>query len=769
MALLVAAVAAVLCAAASRPVLACLLAGFVASGAVAHRQVALRWPAALAGERVVVEGRVDGLPRGDGAQVRFDLEGAIVAPASLARPVRLRATARDPAVRPRAGERWRLLLRLEPPRAAANPGGPDAERLLFIERIDALATVVPSRLGARLAAAGPGLDGLRAAIGERIRESVADRDAAALIAGLAIGASADISREQWRVFGATGTVHLVAISGLHVTLFAWLATLGARRAWRVLRLGSRVEREPFAACFGIAAAAAYALLAGFGIPAQRTLVMLVTWWAARLGGRRAGGIEVVGLALLVVLALDPLAPLSAGFWLSFAAIAVLIAAGAEDAARPGVVPRAARSDRHWATIPTRLAAAAIELLRTQWRITLALAPATLVLFGTVPLAGLLANLVAIPFFSALLVPLILAALAALPWSPGLAASGWQLAERLYLAAWPGLEAFAALPASDWLRTPPPGWLPVALLALPWCALPVPTALRATALAAVLPLLGPAQAPPERGSFRALLLETGDGTALVLMTRAHTVVYDTGDVYGSAGARASQAVLPALRAHGRHRVDLLVQSRAVGFRVAGVAALLDGVEVRELRSGGSWNGAPRPGVACDSETGWIWDDVEFRVFPAAPTHGRVGGGGGGTGGEGSVASCVLRVAAARGRGAALLLAGQLDAAEALQAGGAAGASRWRADTVLAPRRGSTRVPAATLAAAIAPRQLLVASRDLSPGRRAALARAWGIAPAEVRATALEGALVVEVAADRERLEVGRWLDAQPRRHWRVPRE
>ena len=204
--------------------------------------------------------------------------------------------------------------------------------------------MLPSALGRREAAAGPGWAGWRESIAERIRASVVDRDAAALIAGLAVGATADMTREQWRVFGATGTVHLVAISGLHVTMFAWLATVATRRAWRLARLGRWCDREPLAAAVGLAAASGYALLAGFTVPTQRTLLMLAIWWGARLAGRPQGGLEVIGLALLGVLLFDPLAPLAAGFWLSFAAIGVLIATdGLAERATPGDATAAERA------------------------------------------------------------------------------------------------------------------------------------------------------------------------------------------------------------------------------------------------------------------------------------------------------------------------------------------------------------------------------------------------------------------------------------------
>jgi len=459
--------------------------------------------------------------------VEFDLVGQVVAPASLARALRVRVSWRSPTVAPRAGERWRLVLRMHPPRAPVNPGAVDQERFLFRERIDALGVVVPSALGHREAGAAPGWNAWRESIAERIRDSVDDRDAAALIAGLAVGATADMTREQWRVFGATGTVHLVAISGLHVTMFAWLATVAARRGWRAARLGRVCDREPLAATVGLVAATVYALLAGFSVPTQRTLLMLAAWWGARLAGRPQGGLEVIGLALLAVLVFDPLAPLAAGFWLSFAAIGVLIATDG----RQGPDDRRASGDGHadagegegngagqvsgsdptrgaggardaWARaaqglalrlrpLPARGWRALRELAATQWRVTAALAPATLLLFGSVPLAGLLANLVAIPLFSVLLVPLILGSLAAWPIAPALAAGGWRLAEQCYLLAWPLFEAMAGLPGAVWSVEPELAWLPVALLALPWWLLPGPALLRATSLAALLPLLAPA--------------------------------------------------------------------------------------------------------------------------------------------------------------------------------------------------------------------------------------------------------------------------------------
>jgi len=725
--------------------LACLLAGFVVTAAVAQLRLEARWPTAQAGERRLVSGLVASLPVQRGDTQEFDLVGTVLAPAGAARELRVRVRWRAPAVAPRAGERWRLVLRLSPPRASLNPGGPDQERMLFRDGVDALGTVVPSALARREARAGPGWNPWRQAIAERIRERVVDRDAAALIAGLAVGATTDMTREQWRVFGATGTVHLVAISGLHVTMFAWLATGLARLGWRLGRLGRLLDREPFAAGVGLLAATGYALLAGFSVPTQRTLVMLAVWWAARLAGRPQGGLEVLGLALLAVLAVEPLAPLSAGFWLSFAAIAVLIAGESAPGASGGALARA----WHWLR----------ELLATQWRVTVALAPATLMLFGSVPLAGLVANLVAIPLFSALLVPLILASLAAWPLAPDLAGWGWHLAETLYLAAWPLLEAMADMPGAVWSVAPEIAWLPIGLLALPWVLLRGPWALRGTALLALLPLLGTPRLSLAPGEFVAWLLDTGDGVALLVVTQAHALLYDTGDVYGSDGSRALGVVLPALQSLGRRDLDVLVQSRANAFRVAGVAALLSRTPVGEVRSGGLWTAPPRRVAGCTSASGWYWDDVEVRIFPgaAAAPPGA------------DPPSCVLRVAANGGRGPALLVPAQVDRTEAILLSSRAAQQRLRADVVVAPRRGSPVAAAPAFVGAIGAEHVLVANREMPDARRALLARTWRVPHDRVVGTARDGALRVSPTAGGRGVEVRRLVDLQPRWIWRLPRE
>jgi competence protein ComEC len=210
------------------------------------------------------------------------------------------------------------MLRLEPIVSSNNPGATNAERAALRDRIDATGSVVSWSATRREASRVPGVLELRQRMAESIAVAVDDRDAAALFQGLAVGATGEITREQWRVFSVTGTTHLVAISGMHVTLFAWVAAFAARALWRrVARLQQQIDREMFAAAVGVPAALAYAVLAGFGIPTQRTVVMLAVWWMLRLTAREQRGYEILATALLCVLLLDPFASYSAGFWLSW--------------------------------------------------------------------------------------------------------------------------------------------------------------------------------------------------------------------------------------------------------------------------------------------------------------------------------------------------------------------------------------------------------------------------------------------------------------------
>lgn len=697
------------------------------SASVAWDHAAQRWPARLSGERVLAEVLFVDLPSVQGGVFEADAMVTIEAPRTLQRRLQLRVVWRGVTnAAPRAGERWYLLLRIDALPLMRNPGGQDPLRAAARARVLGRATVLDATSNRRLAAAAPGLQPLRERIERSIRDTVEDRDAAALFAGLAVGATGGMTREQWRVFAATGTTHLVAISGMHVTLFAWIAAACGRRAWTWSARRSRtrppsVGREPFAAAVGLVAALGYALLAGFGIPTQRTVVMLAVWWVMRLGGREQSGFETLGWALLAVLAIDPLAPLSSGFWLSFAAMAVLMAGGLE---RGETVTGAVRT-----------------LLSTQWRVGIALAPLTLAWFGSVSFAGFVVNLVAIPVISFLLVPLVLAGM--------LLPIAWQAAAALHSIAWPAMQFAAAWPAA--MLSFEPGTPGIALLValLPLWLLPVPMRWRLAGLGVLLPwvlsMAGvlPRGDPPSQGEARVTLFDAGDGFALSVQTRHHALLVDTAASYVAPTAAARSRILPALRTAGIDRLDLLVLSLAHGGRAAGAAQILASMEVRAARAGGGWPGAPSPVQPCGAPERWRWDGVHFELRAAVLPEG----------------SCVLRIDIPGGP--SMLVAERLQAEEAaaLLSSGAA----LRADIVVAPRRGSPSAIVPGFARAVGARQVLVATRALTPGARVALGARWAVPPQRVHATAGLGALALRLRPGEPPVlsrHAGRWRPEPP---------
>lgn len=620
---------------------ALFLAGQLLAFAHAQHWRARSLPAGETGGRLLAVGVVDDVPAREGGTLRFALRTETLEGApSPALPRRLRIQWRDPAVTPRVGERWRLLLRVTALEETCNPEGPDVVRAAFRAGVHGAGRVLPSAMNEMLALAPASLDTLRARIALRVGERIADPDAAALVTALAVGLTAGMSRDQWRVFNATGTTHLVAISGLHVTLFAWLVFRAARRLWRGVRAFQVVAREPFALLLGLAAAGGYSLLAGLSVPTLRTWLMLALYVCARLAARRVGAGRLWAMAMVVVLLADTRAPLAAGFWLSFIAVGVLLAfAGDERTGRPS----AGDAGEGRAVHPRRVGhvARGWSLVRVQLTIMLALTPATLAIFGGVSLTGLAVNLVAIPVISLVFVPVVLAGALFSGWLPAWDAPFFALAAHLYDLLWPALT-WCAEPADavpGLLRFSPPGW---------WFVLAVPASLawlyrgpwplRLTAAGALLPLAFAPARGPEAASARLQVLDAGRGTAVLVTTRAHALLYDTGDSWNTHGTRLAEIVLPALEAARIRRVDLLVLPTLNEDRARAAALLAVERDLGRVVVGGGWPASGLPASGC-GESRWSWDGVGFV------TH-AVGG------------RCVLEVIAGT---TSALLPGDLDAA------------------------------------------------------------------------------------------------------------
>lgn len=638
------------------PVAAAL--AFALTGVRALALTAQALPAHADGARVQAVWRVTALPqRGEGG-TRFDAEllqatRADGTPLTVAGTVRVSwrvpGTMRDaaaPQVLP--GQTWRGVLRLRAPRGLANPYGFDAETWWWREGVVATASVLS---GAR--DAPPVLvtdEPWRAPVERartRVRDAIVERLAAqhppaavGLVAALVTGDQAAIPGADWAAIRATGVAHLVAISGLHVTLFAWLAIAVVQGLWRAVGrrwpgLLLHCPAPVAAGVGGVALAWAYALFAGWGVPAQRTVVMLAAVVALQLSGRRWPWPVIWLGAMAVALLIDPWAWWQPGFWLSFVAVAVLFGLGpAPSAPRAGVGA--------W------LVQAARELLRVQAVVTLALAPLTLWWFGHVSLVGLVANLIAIPWVTWVMTPVALAGLLAPPlW--GLA--GWMAQGLLEL-----VHALAAWPGAVWSRPAPP-W-PLALAACAGallCVWRVPWRWRWGGALLVWPVLAYQPAAPAPGTFEVLLPDVGQGSAAIVRTARHTLLFDAGPPLGHSDA-AARVLLPWLQALGE-RPSAIVVSHDDSDHAAGLRTLA------RAYPGAQWWTSFDPGARhggafslCTAGVAWEWDGVRFEfLHPPAPDWVPPARGGD------NARSCVLRI----GQGArAALLTGDIREAEEL---------------------------------------------------------------------------------------------------------
>jgi len=664
--------------------LAGALAAFSATGLRADAMRAHTLAPALEGRDVRVTGVVGAMPQRSeaGWRMRFDIDQAVLDGRPVALPPRVQLGWYDTAADPQAGDRWRFTVRLKAPHGNLNPHGFDYELWLWEQGVQATGYVRTGR-------ADPPPERLAEAVAhplERLRQRVRDRilagageggDArrfAGIVAALVTGDQNVIERADWDVFRATGVAHLMSISGLHITMFAWLAAALVGALWRRGgRLCLWLPAPHAALAGGVLLAAGYALFSGWGVPAQRTVLMLATVAALKLAGLRWPWWMTWLLACAVVLAFDPWALLQAGFWLSFVAVGVLFATdpGAAGASRTGTVARF-----H-------------QLLREQGVVTLALTPLSLLLFGQASVVGLAANLLAIPWVTLVVTPL---ALLGMLWAPLWTAAAWALAPLAallqWLAAWPFASvAVLAAPLALGLAAVAGG----VLLALRW---PWPLRLAGLPLLLAYALWQPARPAP--GTFDLLAADVGQGSAVLVRTATRTLLYDAGPRYSLESDAGHRVLVPLLRALGE-RVDTLVLSHSDSDHTGGAAAVLAMQPGAALLASFELDHAPRQ--RCEGGQRWQWDGVRFELLhPLAGDYDRPA--------KPNALSCVLRVQAEGG--ASALLTGDIEAAQEAALAARSPPGALRADVLLAPHHGSRTSSSAALLEAVQPRLALVQS-------------------------------------------------------------
>lgn len=589
----------------------------------------------------IVTGVIDGFPRVNAGVCRFRFRVTRIEDDGP--PLeRLQVSWYDCRTPPSAGEAWQLKIRLRAPRGLRNPGGFDFERWAFRENLDATGYVRQEFKPRRLAGceAGPRLLCLRAALLERLDAWLGGHPGLKYVIALTAGARHRLDNGDWEALRRTGTAHLFAISGLHVGVVAWFGWIaGAALGRFAQRFAGRPKPRYPAAAASFLAAFSYAALAGFAVSTVRSLAMITAVLVLTQARRRGGLSAALGAALLIVLVPDPFAVLSAGFWLSFGAVGLLALSvlSLRDPARKAEGTRAGAA-----------AAWARRLAVAQWRITLGLAPLLVVFFGEVSLIGAGANLIAIPLFSLLIVPGLLASmLLTLLWpSAGVHLLG--CGASLLDAAMSVLGRLSGLELAAW--APGRFGLLAAMLAaagIAWLLAPRPAPARWAAPLLLLPaLLGPDRSRPEP-DLAVTALDVGQGLAVLLQTPGYNLLYDAGPRYASSDAGDS-VVAPALAGLGVRHLHAMVISHGDSDHSGGAASVLALHPEAELIAPDPYGLPAGRYRRCEAGVAWQAGNARFSIL--SPGRGAAG--------RGNNASCVLMVEAG---GARLLLPGDLEAA------------------------------------------------------------------------------------------------------------
>jgi competence protein ComEC len=531
------------------------------------------------------------------------------------------------------GQHWQLTVRLKPIHSRLNPGSVDYSSWLFRQRINATGYVVsrnqpqllqpPSLLN---------IDYWRYQLAKTIQQHLHHSPTQGIIIGLAIGERQWITPLQKNVFNRTGTTHLIAISGLHIGLVAWLTWEIAQRLWRYLGRATLWLPAPrLAVIWSLLAAGCYALLAGLMIPTQRALIMLVVAMSGIFFARRIKPSSILAVSLFIVLFWDPFAVLSLGFWLSFGAVAIIVyvSTNRRELSRSVLL--------RWG----------LNTWRSQIAVSLLMAIIFLTQFGYIPLSSLIANFIAIPWFSLVIVPLTLFGVASVGWSSIIGGGALQLADYLVSALWVSLE-WLANPNWMWYQAIPPWWTIVtAIIGMLVLLLPRGFPAKWLGIIWLLPLFLTRVPYPQLGEVWFTLLDVGQGLAAVIRTQNYTLVYDTGAKWSASSDIGQTVLVPFLRTQGIAEIDKLLISHDHNDHIGGAQSLLNHLKVTEVITSvpAKFTNA-NPVRLCQAGQYWRWDAVDFKILHPPINYFA----------DSNNRSCVLKVITA---GGSLLLPGDIE--------------------------------------------------------------------------------------------------------------
>jgi len=584
-----------------------------------------RLPESLEGINIPVKGLIVDLPEQDERQTRFDF---IVTESAQKLPSKLRLSWYYPDQAIKAGQYWSFTIKLKRPHGSLNPGGFDYERWLFTQGIGAAGYVRPDSKPVLLGrdSAWTNIFVWRQRITDRLSFLLSESPSLGLIKALTIGDGNGITQQQWDVFRKTGTTHLVVISGSHVGLIAGLAYFLVLKVWAWTGL-LRWSPQRVAAVAAMLVAVFYAGLAGFSVPAQRAVIMLVVVMLAIILQRNTRPFNTLAVALFAVLAFDPLAVLAVGFWLSFLAVSLIIYVVAGRLSKSGYM---------------------LEGIKINWATSVGLSPLLLFFFQQVSLISPLANFIAVPVISLLAVPLSLLAVVLMFGFPLLASKLFMVVDTALQGLWWLLVRLAELPLATISHAQPSVWalvfaLPGVLLLLAPRGMPA----RWLSLIMFLPLVFTPANKPKAGSINMTLLDVGQGLSVVVQTENHWLVYDTGAKFSAESDMGRSVVLPFLRRQGADKIDRLIISHGDNDHIGGALSLMHGMPTEQVLTSVPQQLSDYSPLMCEAGQSWSWDNVTFTLL--SPQHPFV---------SDNDNSCVLKIESEQG---AVLLTSDIEMA------------------------------------------------------------------------------------------------------------
>ena len=565
--------------------------GLIWASIFAYYQLSAQLPPALEGKPINVEGIISSLPEQNDQHASFELA---ITQADEKLPRKIKLAWYYPHQKIFVGETWRFCVTLKRPHATFNEGGQDYERWLFYEGIGALGSVCDKRQSPERISSSvyTFVDYWRQIIGDTLTKRYGDNINTVLLKALTVGDDSAISPELWDIFRITGTTHLIVISGSHIALVAGLIYWFTLKLWTYFNL-LRYSPYRVAALVSLLFAILYASLAGFVVPTKRAVIMLGIVMIASVLQRQLSHAQSIAIALLLILVANPLALLSIGFWLSFMAVALILY---RIVARLKAAP-------NWR-----------NALDIQFTVSIGLSPLLLLYFAQISLIAPFVNFLAVPIVELILVPcalLLVPLVFVFPW----------LADQLYftisyvLAYFiDGLTYASKLPFAM-INYPPPSFLAfsLSLIGLLWLFSPRGIPARWLGLLLNLPLLFPILPSVNEGEAVVTLLDVGQGLAVVVQTKQHWLVYDTGAKFPSGADMGRNVVLPFLFYHDAGQLDTLVVSHGDNDHAGGAISILEKIPVTNFLTSVPNDFKTYNASGCEAGQKWNWDSVSFLML------------------------------------------------------------------------------------------------------------------------------------------------------------